>query len=105
MPSCYSSANTARRFRAYNIEANYATNDYWGLYGGFDKLNFMNDLNSSNQSIQSADGKFLGISYNLTKSTTLRLEYDLFSTQYYNQSKHITTSRARQLFLSAQYDF
>ncbi|MGC9103022.1 MAG: hypothetical protein ACP5IH_07985 [Desulfurella sp.] len=105
VPSCYSSANTARRFRAYNIEANYATNDYWGLYGGFDKLNFMNDLNSSNQSIQSADGKFLGISYNLTKSTTLRLEYDLFSTQYYNQSKHITTSRARQLFLSAQYDF
>jgi opacity protein-like surface antigen len=105
VPNCYSAHNTARKFRAYNIEANFAIIDNWGIYGGFDKLNFMSDLNSSNQSIQSADGRFLGISYNLTKSTTLRLEYDIFKTNYYNQAQNITTAKARQLFLSAEYDF
>jgi hypothetical protein len=97
--------NTARKFRAYNIEASFTLSDKWGIYGGFDKLNFMSDLNNSNQSIQSADGRFLGISYNLTKSTTLRLEYDIFKTYYYNQAQNITSAKARQLFLSAQYDF
>jgi hypothetical protein len=105
VPNCYSTHNTARKFRAYNIEASFTLSDYWGIYGGFDKLNFMSDLNSSNQSIQSADGRFLGISYNLTKSTTLRLEYDIFKTYYYNQAQNITSAKARQLFLSAQYDF
>lgn len=105
VPSCYSEQNTARKFRAYNIEANFVLNDNWGIYGGFDKLNFMSDINSSDQSIQSADAIFLGISYNLTKSTILRLEYDIFKTSYYNQSQNITTAKARQLFLSAQYDF
>jgi hypothetical protein len=105
VPNCYSMHNTARKFRAYNIEASFTLSDKWGIYGGFDKLNFMSDLNNSNQSIQSADGRFLGISYNLTKSTTLRLEYDIFKTYYYNQAQNITSAKARQLFLSAQYDF
>ncbi|MGE4547166.1 MAG: hypothetical protein AB7E28_05270 [Desulfurella sp.] len=105
VPSCYSTNSTARKFRAYNIEANFAISDSWGIYAGFDKLNFMSDLNSSNHSIQSADGRFLGISCNLTKSTTLKLEYDIFKTNYYNQSQNITTAKARQLFLSAEYDF
>ncbi len=79
--------------------------DKWGIYTGFDKLNFMVNLNSANQSIQSADGKFLGISYNLTKSTTLKLEYDIFKTDYYNLNQNLTNASARQLFLSAKYDF
>ncbi len=105
VPNSYSDTSSARRFRAYNIEASYTLSDIWSVYGGYDKLNFMNDLNTANQSICSSDGRFVGISYNLTKSTTLKLEYDIFKTQYYNNQSSLTTAWARQLFLSAQYDF
>ncbi|OSS41723.1 hypothetical protein DESAMIL20_1276 [Desulfurella amilsii] len=104
VPRGYADSGQARRLRAYNIEASIALSDNWGMYGGFDKVNFMNAL--SNANIQSADGKFVGLSYNLTKSTTLKLEYDNFKTYYYHHENHeLQKATANQLFLSAQYDF
>ncbi|MGC8821552.1 MAG: hypothetical protein ACP5QF_01530 [Desulfurella sp.] len=104
VPRGYTDNLNARRLRAYNIEANIALNDAWGIYGGFDKVNFMNELHNAN--IQSADGKFIGISFNLTKSTTLKLEYDNFKTQFYcPKHDELKNATANQVFLSAQYNF
>lgn len=104
VPHGYTDNGNARKFRAYNIEANIALNDAWNIYGGFDKVNFMNNLPNSN--IQSADGKFIGISYNLTKSTNLKLEYDIFKTYFYcPQHGELKNATANQIFLSAQYNF
>lgn len=103
VPRGYADNGQARRLRAYNIEASIALNDNWGIYGGYDKVNFMNALGEAD--IQSADGKFVGISYNLTKSTTLKLEYDRFKTHYYSSNDKLENARANQVLLSAQYDF
>ncbi len=114
VPRGYTDDGSARRLRAYNIEANLALNDTWSIYGGYDKVNFMNKLIEQNPdpsfnyipNIQSSDGKFVGVAYNLTKSTTLRLEYDNFKTYWYCP-KHgdLEHATANQVFLSAQYDF
>jgi hypothetical protein len=104
VPRGYTDNGQARKLRAYNIEASVALNDNWGIYGGFDKVNFINALHNAN--IQSADGKFVGISYNLTKSTTLRLEYDNFKTYFYCPLHgELKDASANQVFLSATYDF
>jgi hypothetical protein len=56
--------------------------------------------------IQSADGKFVGVSYNLTKSTTLKLEYDNFKTYFYcPKHDELKKATANQILLSAQYNF
>lgn len=104
VPRGYTDYGRARKLRAYNIEASIALNDNWGIYGGYDKVNFMNALRNAN--IQSADGKFVGISYNLTKSTILKLEYDNFKTYFYCPlHDELKDATANQLFLSAQYSF
>jgi len=104
VPRGYTDNGDSRRLRAYNIEANIALNDNWGIYGGYDKVNFMNELHKAN--IQSADGKFVGVSYNLTKSTTLKLEYDNFKTYFYCPfHDELKKATANQILLSAQYNF
>lgn len=104
VPRGYTDNGQVRRLRAYNIEASIALSDNWGIYGGYDKVNFMNALHNAN--IQSADGKFVGLSYNLTKSTTLKLEYDNFKTYFYCPlHDELKSATANQVLLSAQYNF
>jgi len=96
----------ARKFYAYNVEANVSPIDILNIYGGYDYVRFENHIKEAgDNAAKNTQAVFAGINLSTTKVTTLSLEWDHFKTKYYPKASNSETASANQVFLMYDYAF
>ncbi|MGB9608004.1 MAG: hypothetical protein ACPL7E_05635 [bacterium] len=103
IPSGYRDVNTPRKFHAGNLEAFLPINQKASLYTGYAEVEFSGNICVNE--VTKATGCFLGMSYDLDTSTTLKLELDRFGTRFLDENDMPSSAKAQQLVLSVEYNF
>lgn len=103
IPSAFKDIHTPRCFKVWNLEMGSPLNKKSEIYAGFARTIFSGAIGESE--IEKGEGYFLGIAYQLSNSTILKLEYDSFRTGFIYSTGSLNWAKAHQWFLSTEYSF